>query len=54
MLKQSNRLRKAYEYKESFREIYKKVKDKEEGRLKFTEWLENAKTHIPQVVEEEH
>ena len=50
VLKQSNRLRKAYEYKESFREIYEKVKDKEEGRLKFTEWLENAKSIYTDVI----
>ena len=43
VLKQSERLRKAHEYKESFREIYEKVNDKEEGRLKFTEWLNKAK-----------
>ena len=50
VLKQSNRLRKAYEYKESFGEIYEKVKDKEEGRLKFTEWLENAKSIYTDVI----
>jgi transposase len=50
VLKQSNRLRKAHEYKESFREIYEKVKDKEEGRLKFTEWLENAKSIYTDVI----
>jgi transposase len=43
LLKQSNLLRKAYEYKESFREIYEEVKDREEGVLRFTEWLEKAK-----------
>ncbi|UXE58387.1 MAG: ISL3 family transposase [Woronichinia naegeliana WA131] len=50
VLKQSARLRKAYEYKESFREIYEKVNDKEEGRLKFTEWLENAKSIYTDVI----
>ena len=50
VLKQSARLRKAYEYKESFREIYEKVNDKEEGRLKFTEWLENAKRIYTDVI----
>jgi transposase len=50
VLKQSARLRKAYEYKESFREIYEKVNEKEEGRLKFTEWLENAKSIYTDVI----
>jgi len=50
VLKQSARLRKAYEYKESFRERYEKVNDKEEGRLKFTEWLENAKSIYTDVI----
>ena len=50
VLKQSKRLRKAHEYKESFREIYEKVKDKEEGELKFTEWLENAKEIYSDVI----
>jgi len=50
VLKQSARLRKAYEYKESFREIYEKVNDKEEGRLKFTECLENAKSIYTDVI----
>jgi len=50
VLKQSARLRKAYEYKDSFREIYEKVNDKEEGRLKFTECLENAKSIYTDVI----
>lgn len=50
VLKQSARLRKAYEYKELFREIYEKVNDKEEGRLKFIEWLENAKSIYTDVI----
>jgi len=31
-------------------QIYEKVKDKEEGRLKFTEWLENAKSIYTDVI----
>jgi len=50
VLKQSERLRKAHEYKESFREIYEKVNDKEEGRLKFTEWLNKAKEIYTDVI----
>ncbi|MEB3121476.1 MAG: ISL3 family transposase, partial [Snowella sp.] len=50
VLKQSERLRKAHEYKESFREIYEKVNDKEEGRLKFTEWLHKAKEIYTDVI----
>jgi hypothetical protein len=43
-------LRKAHEYKESFREIYEKVNDKEEGQLKFTEWLNKAKEIYTDVI----
>lgn len=50
VLKQSNHLRKAYEYKESFREIYEEVKDREEGSLKFTEWLGKAKDVYTEVI----
>ncbi|MFM7437150.1 MAG: transposase, partial [Snowella sp.] len=50
VLKQSERLRKAHEYKESFREIYEKVNDKEEGQLKFTEWLNKAKEIYTDVI----
>jgi transposase len=50
VLKQSNHLRKADEYKESFREIYEEVKDREEGSLKFTEWLGKAKDVYTEVI----
>ncbi len=43
-------MRKAHEYKESFREIYEEVKNREEGRLKFTEWLGKAKDIYTEVI----
>jgi hypothetical protein len=43
-------LRKANEYKESFREIYEEVKEWEEGILKFTEWLEKVTDIYAEVI----
>ena len=42
VLKQSKRLRKAYEFKESFREIYENINEREEGRLAILDWLKKA------------
>ena len=42
LLKQSRRLRKAHEHKESFREIYENTKEREEGKLAIIQWLKDA------------
>lgn len=42
VLKQSRRLRKAHEHKESFREIYENTKECEEGKLAIIKWLKDA------------
>jgi len=42
VLKQSKRLRQADEFKESFREIYENINEREEGRLAILDWLKKA------------
>jgi transposase len=42
VLKQSKRLRQAYEFKESFRAIYEDPKGSEEGKIAILDWLKNA------------
>lgn len=42
VLKQSKRLRQAYEFKESFREIYENINEREKGRLAILDWLKKA------------
>ncbi|WP_245555349.1 ISL3 family transposase [Baaleninema simplex] len=44
VLKQSKRLRKAYQLKEDFREIYETTQDPESGKNKFKEWLCKAQS----------
>lgn len=42
VLKQSKRLRQAYEFKESFRAIYEEEKGRKEGKTAILDWLKNA------------
>ncbi|NEO88247.1 MAG: transposase [Spirulina sp. SIO3F2] len=44
LLKKSNRLRRAYEFKEDFREIYEQTQDYDVGKDKFKNWLHEAQT----------
>lgn len=50
ILKQSKRLRKAYELKESFREIFKAKISVEEGKAKLLAWLEKADSIYSEVL----
>lgn len=43
VLRQSKRLQRAYELKESFRDIYESTQDREIGKKKFEEWLHEAR-----------
>lgn len=50
LLSQSQRLRKAHEYKEEFREIYETSKTVDEGKERFTGWLTKASEVYGQVI----
>lgn len=50
LLSQSQRLRKAHEYKEEFRKIYETSKTVDEGKERFTEWLMKASEVYGQVL----
>jgi transposase len=50
VLNQSKRLRKAYEYKEAFREIYETSKTYEEGASRLKKWLNQAASVYGNVI----
>lgn len=50
VLKQSKRLRKAYELKESFRAIYEDEKECEEGKIAILDWLKKARKVYSSVI----
>lgn len=50
VLKQSKRLRQAYEFKESFRAIYEDKKGREEGKTAILDWLKNARKVYGSVI----
>jgi transposase len=50
VLKQSKRLRKAYQWKEDFRAIYEKALTVEEGRRQFQSWLRKAKAIYSEAI----
>lgn len=50
VLKQSKRLREAYEFKELLREIYENINEREEGKLAILDWLEKARKIYTDVI----
>ena len=50
VLKQSKRLRRAYEFKEKFRDIYEKTKDREEGKVAIMNWLNEGQKIYADVI----
>ena len=44
VLRQSKRLRKAYQFKENFREIYESTQEREKGKEKLEKWLHEAQS----------